>query len=138
MSNVASTIRSSRVNMGTALGRTKTKARAGSSAKQYRLALISAIIVFGLVVFMVASSAYCAKLQTSNNNLESNITHLEADIDSLNEQIANQTKIENIASVAVNQLHMVYPTSDNCINIDSTEAEGNGSLAAVIKDEAYN
>ncbi len=100
--------------------------------------IIAVLLVAVLAIMMVACSAYSAKLQTENNKLQANISNLQADIDSLNEQIVEHTKLETITNVAMNKLGMVYPSSDNCIRINSGEVEEEGSLAAAIKNEAFN
>ena len=63
--------------------------------------------------------------------------YLQAEIDSLNSQIVEQTKVTRVEEVATKEYGMVYPTSDNCIVINENE-ESSTSLAASIRSEAYN
>jgi cell division protein FtsL len=63
--------------------------------------------------------------------------YLQAEIDSLNSQIVEQTKVTRVEEVATKKYGMVYPTSDNCIVIDESE-ESSSNLAAEIRSQAYN
>ena len=64
-------------------------------------------------------------------------SYTQAEIDSLNSQIVEQTKVTRVEEVATKEYGMVYPTSDNCIVINENE-ESSTSLAASIRSEAYN
>jgi cell division protein FtsL len=94
-------------------------------------ALIAAVFV------LVGLSAYAASIQHANNVLTQENAYLQAEIDSLNSQIVEQTKVTRVEEVATKKYGMVYPTSDNCIVINEN-AESSSSLAATIRSEAYN
>ena len=94
-------------------------------------ALIAAVFV------LVGLSAYAASIQHANNVLTQENAYLQAEIDSLNSQIVEQTKVTRVEEVATKKYGMVYPTSDNCIVINENE-ESSSSLAATIRSEAYN
>ena len=89
------------------------------------------------VFALVGLSAYAASIQHANNVLEKENAYLQAEIDSLNSQIVEETKVTKVESIATNDYGMVYPTSDNCIVINENE-ESSTSLASTIKHEAYN
>ena len=94
-------------------------------------ALIAAVFV------LVGLSAYAASIQHANNVLTQENAYLQAEIDSLNSQIVEQTKVTRVEKEATKKYGMVYPTSDNCIVINEN-AESSSSLAATIRSEAYN
>ena len=95
------------------------------------------IILIGVLFVVVSLSAYTATLQYENNTLKSDNAYLQAEIDSMNNQIVEETKITRIEKLATEKYDMVYPTSDNCITINQGEPMAD-SLAATIKSEAYN
>lgn len=112
--------------------RTRTRSRRAS-----RNMLMTAIAVIAAVFILVGLSAYAASIQHANNVLEKENAYLQAEIDSLNSQIIEETKVTKIEEIATNEFGMIYPTSDNCIVINESE-ESSTSLAATIKSEAYN
>ena len=91
-----------------------------------------------LAVFILAAlSAYAASIQHANNVLEAQNASLQAEIDSLNSQIVEETKVTKVESIATEEYGMVYPTSENCIYIDENGESGQ-NLASTIRSEAYN
>ena len=126
---------------GTA-GRTATMTR--QSAKSYeasginRKRLFSIIAVALLAIFvLIGLQAYTATLQHANNVLAEENAMLQAEIDSMDSQIVEETKVTKIEKTARQKYGMVYPTSDNCITIHEDEDMGD-NLAATIRKEAYN
>ena len=100
--------------------------------------MIWTAIIFTLVVFLfVGLSAYAASIQHANNVLAEENAYLQAEIDSLNSQIIEETKVTRVEQLATEKYGMVYPTSDNCIIINENE-ESSNNLASKIKSEAYN
>lgn len=100
--------------------------------------VVKAVAFFIAMLFIIVSlSAYQATLQYENNTLKSDNAYLQAEIDSMNNQIVEETKVTNIEKIATEKYDMVYPTSDNCITINQEEPMAD-SLAATIKGEAYN
>lgn len=97
---------------------------------------IAALAVIGLFV-LIGMRCYCATIQHSNNVLEERNSYLQAEIDSLQSQIVERTKVTTIERLATEQYGMVYPTPDNCIRL-SEEGEKQENLAASIRSEAYN
>lgn len=98
--------------------------------------LLAAMIVAGLFV-MIGMRCYGATIQHANNELEEKNSYIQAEIDSLQSQIVEKTKVTTIESLATEQYGMIYPTADNCIRF-SADDEEKENLAATIRSEAYN
>ena len=109
---------------------------AGLSDSSKRLYKIIAIALLAIFV-LVGLQAYTATLQHANNVLAEENSMLQAEIDSMNSQIVEETKVTKIEKTARNKYGMVYPTSDNCVTIHTEEKMGD-NLAATIRHEAYN
>ena len=121
-------------------GRMPSAARSRSSAglSDGAIRLIRAIIIAVVALFVLVSmSAYAATLQYENNSLQKENAYIQAEIDSLDNQIVEETKVTKIEKTATQKYGMVYPTSENCITI-SNDKPTTDSLAATIKSEAYN
>ncbi|MCQ2567324.1 MAG: septum formation initiator family protein [Mogibacterium sp.] len=117
-----------------ATGRRSVSTGLSSGARKTVLVLIIAV---GLVFLLVSLNAYAATLQYDNNVLRAENEYLQAEIDSMNSQIVEQTKVTRIEKLATGKYGMVYPSATNCITISEEEQTGE-SLAAMIKSEAYN
>ena len=111
-------------------GRTRSK-----RASRNLFLAISAIVL--AVFILVGLSAYAASIQHANNVLMEENEYLQAEIDSLNSQIVEATKITKIEEVAKTKYGMVYPSPENCIVINEA-SENSQNLAVSIRSEAYN
>ncbi len=122
------------------LNRKGTAAGAGSRSVRIRAEKKRAIMlvaVFLLAVFtLVGMRSYAAILQHENNVLTEQNAMIQAEIDSLNSQIVEETKVTRIEKIATDDYGMVYPSSENCIKLGSSSENGEG-LASVIRNEAY-
>lgn len=107
------------------------------SRRASRNMILTMVALMAAVFVLVGLSAYAASIQHANNVLTQENAYLQAEIDSLNSQIVEQTKVTRVEEVATKKYGMVYPTSDNCIVINENE-ESSSSLAATIRSEAYN
>jgi cell division protein FtsL len=107
------------------------------SRRASRNMILTMVALMAAVFVLVGLSAYAASIQHANNVLTQENAYLQAEIDSLNSQIVEQTKVTRVEEVATKKYGMVYPTSDNCIVINENE-ESSTSLAASIRSEAYN
>lgn len=120
-----------------AVRKRKTNVSAQAVAEQYKwaikLILTGAILMLG-VVFM---SAYSANLQQKNNALKAQNEIVQAEIDSLNEQINDASSIEKVEKIATEKYGMVQPDESNYIRIKDKK-NSSGDLADTIKKEAYN
>lgn len=120
-----------------AVRKRKTRVSAQVVAEQYKWAikLISTVAILMLgVVFM---SAYSANLQQKNNALKAQNEIVQAEIDSLNEQINDASSIEKVEKIATEKYGMVQPDESNYIRIKDKKSNS-GDLADTIKKEAYN
>lgn len=107
------------------------------SRRASRNMILTMVALMAAIFVLVGLSAYAASIQHANNVLTQENAYLPAEIDSLNSQIVEQTKVTRVEEVATKEYGMVYPTSDNCIVINENE-ESSTSLAASIRSEAYN
>lgn len=114
--------------------RERTATRSRRASRNMVLALAALIAA---VFLLIGLSAYAASLQHANNVLTEENAYLQAEIDSLNGQIIEETKVTKVERIATQKYGMVYPTSENCIVIDESK-EDDTSLAASIRREAYN
>lgn len=94
-----------------------------------------AIVMLGVFV-LIGMRSYGAIIQHENNVLAEQNEYLQAEIDSLNSQIVEETKVTKIEKVATRDYGMVYPTSENCIRLGADEESDQG-LADAIRSEAY-
>lgn len=129
---------STAVNTGRkAAARRRTKTTTQAAAAQYKIAikyiLCGALLLLG-IVFM---AAYSTNLQQQNNTLAARNDVLQAEIDSLEEQINDATSIEKVETIATKKYGMVQPDESNYITIRDEKKQGS-SLADTIKKEAYN
>ena len=140
---MTSAARTAQVNRayGTTAGGTYGRRAAGSrqtglNSSAANIIKIAAVLMIALFV-LISLQAYTATLQHENNVLRETNECLQADIDSLNSQIVEETKVTRIEKTATQKYGMVYPTSDNCITIKGEEDTG-VNLASTIRSEAYN
>lgn len=129
---------STAVNTGRkAAARRRTKTTTQAAAAQYKIAikyiLCGALLLLG-IVFM---AAYSTNLQQQNNTLAARNDVLQAEIDSLKEQINDATSIEKVETIATKKYGMIQPDESNYITIRDEKKQGS-SLADTIKKEAYN
>ena len=108
--------------------------------KTDRKSVIKLLAVFMLGVFvLIGMRSYCAIIQHENNVLAEQNAYIQAEIDSLNSQIVEETKVTRIEKVATEDFGMVYPTPENCIRLgDGDDGEDDKGLADAIRSEAYN
>lgn len=124
--------------MNSASGTAVRKPYGADAVRKNARGLIAAALICIAIIFMIVSlNAYAATLQCANNKLQSENEYLQAEIDAMENQIVEQTKVTRIEKIATGKYGMVYPTADNCITIDGEEQTGE-NLAATIKAEAYN
>ena len=107
------------------------------SKRASRNMIRTAIAMIAAVFILVGLSAYAASIQHANNVLIEENAYLQAEIDSLNSRIVEETKVTRVEEIATKEYGMVYPTSANCIIINESE-ESSTNLAASIRSNAYN
>lgn len=111
----------------------RNKRKKNEKRNAVKLMAVTLLAIFVLV----GMRSTAARIQYENNILEEKNAYLQAEIDSLNSQIVEETKVTKIEKVATEQYGMVYPTSDNCVRLSAEESETE-DLAVVIRSEAYN
>ena len=94
------------------------------------------VIMIGIFV-LVGMRSYAAIIQHENNVLERENEYLQAEIDSLESQLVDETRVTRIENVATQQFGMVYPSAENVVKLGNMESEVK-NLAAAIRSEAYN
>ena len=94
------------------------------------------VIMIGIFV-LVGMRSYAAIIQHENNILERENAYLQAEVDSLQSQIVDETRVTRIEDVATQQFGMVYPSADNVVKLGNAESEVR-NLAAAIRSSAYN
>lgn len=96
-----------------------------------------ATLLLACIFVLVGMRAYCAYVQHANNVLIEENNLIRAEIDSLERELSDKSNVSNIEKVAVENYGMVFPTSDNVINL-AEEGVSEESLAETIRSEAYN
>ena len=86
---------------------------------------------------LVGMRSYAAILQHENNILTKQNEYLQAEIDSLNSRITEETNVTKIEEIATTRYGMVYPSADNCVRL-TAEDHGTDNLASAIRSGAYN
>ncbi len=128
---------SASVRPAQATGRKKPKSKAQATTASYKLAIKYILCGALILLSIVFLAAYSANLQQKNNKLVAANNTIQAEIDSLNEQINNATSIEKVEKIATEKYGMTPQTAKNYVTIeDGTERTKN--LADAIKKEAYN
>ena len=105
--------------------------------KADRKSMVKLLVIFMLGVFvLIGMRSYGAIIQHENNVLAEENAYIQAEIDSLNSQIVEETKVTKIERVATEDYGMVYPTPENCIRLGDGD-DGDKGLADAIRTEAY-
>ena len=115
----------------------KRTAFAGLSKEAKVLIKWVAVVLAAIFVF-VGLQAHIASLQYENNTLTNDNAYIQAEIDSLESQIVEETKVTSIEKIATEKYGMVYPTAENCITIKEDKPVKDNNLAVKIKKRAYN
>jgi cell division protein FtsL len=97
---------------------------------------ILTVVMIGIFV-LVGMRSYAAIIQHENNILERENEYIQAEIDSLQSQIVDETRVTRIEDVATQQFGMVYPSTENVVKLGNAKPEVE-NLAAAIRSEAYN
>lgn len=122
---------------GSMMKRTYRKTADRARADRRSAVKIATILMLGIFV-LIGLRSYGAIIQHENNVLTEQNEYLQAEIDSLNSQIVEETKVTKIEKIATADYGMVYPTSENCIRLGDNDLEETQGLAAAIRSEAYN
>lgn len=105
-------------------------------ADRKSVARLLTVVMIGIFV-LVGMRSYAAIIQHENNILERENEYIQAEIDSLESQIVDETRVTRIEKVATEDFGMVYPSAANVVKLGSGESRVQ-NLAAAIRSEAYN
>lgn len=99
--------------------------------------LIVAVIAVGILfIGIVVVNAHAAKLQYSINQLRSENSTIQTEIDMLTIKLDGSNTINQLETYATDELGMYYPQGNECIHLSSLDPV-EGSLADLIKQKAY-
>lgn len=99
--------------------------------------LIAAVVMIGvLLIGSVVINAQTAKLQYNINQLKNENAILETEVSMLEFKIEKETSVEKLEAVAIGQMGMHYPSSNESVHV-ATLTQGEGSLVDIIKTKAY-
>ena len=84
-------------------------------------------------IFLVSEAN---RINNRINNLQEENSCLEAEIDSLRNEITDSTTLDKLEKTASKKYGMVYPNSSNYVKIKD-ESKSSSNLASTIKDEVY-
>lgn len=120
----------------TAARRTGKTGRVSRAVRRNRRT-IAFVVSMVLCVFMIVYlSCIASQIQAKNNDLEEQNKYLEAEIDSLSNEITDETTLDKLEKTASNKYGMVYPNSSNYVKIKD-DSKTSRNLANEIKDEVY-
>mgnify|MGYP000963243463 FL=1 len=112
-------------------------ASAGINAKdKFRLMLVT-ILIGGLCVGLIVSTAYAASIKVNINTLIKENAVIQGEIENLNVKIESASNIQIVEARATTELGMVYPAAGQLVYID-TDEETSKDFAFVLKEQAYN
>lgn len=104
---------------------------------QDRRRIMFVIFFIGFVcITMVIMSALAAEIRHENNVLINENEELSGEVETISVKIKSVNSVEHIEKIAKEDLGMVYPESDQCVQITEKDAPGE-NFAAVIKRQAY-
>lgn len=98
--------------------------------------IFTGVLAAFLAISVIFLHAAAANLQQLNNELEQQNSYLEAEIDSISNEITDGTTLDKIEKNAAKKYGMVYPNSSNYVKIKD-ESKASTNLADAIKDEVY-
>jgi len=103
-----------------------------------KVKMILALLLIGILcVLLTISAAYTAGVKYEVNKIAKANTQLTGEIENLNVKIKNATNIKYIEERALNELGMVYPSSDQFVFLTRPE-KPQGDFAMLIREQAYN
>ena len=107
------------------------------SAKD-KLRIIGVMLCIGIMCAgLIVSAAYSASLKFEINSIIMENSDLQGEIENLNVKLKENTNIAAIEEKALNELGMMYATSEQIIYIDAPQ-QVNSDFAAILKEQAYN
>lgn len=111
----------------------KTVLQAKDKARLILLTLFMGLLCFSLIV----TAAYSAQVKYRINGLLAESDQVQGEIENLTVAIKSATNIATIEEKAINELGMVYPTTDQIAYLEKDGAEIN-DFALTLKQIAFN
>ena len=100
--------------------------------------IMAAIILVGAIsITIVVMSAFAAELRRDNNRLINENEELSGEVETISVKIKSKNSIDHIEKVAKKELGMVYPTSEQMVQVTEKDSPG-ANFASTIKKQAYN
>ncbi len=107
------------------------------SARDRRRALICVLLAGIVCVGVIIATAYAASIKNDMNAIIRENAEITSQIEDLTVQLKNATAIQTIEDKAINELGMIYPTSDQCVYLAQIE-EPTQEFAIAVREIAYN
>ena len=114
---------------------TESREKKNKREQAYTAAVLRSLIV-AVVAGIVVVNAQAAKLQYSINQLRSENSMIQTEIDMLTIKLDGSKTINQLESYATEELGMYYPQGSECVHLSAIEPT-DGSLADIIKQKAY-
>lgn len=95
--------------------------------------IAGALLLVFCNIFLVSEAN---RINNRVNTLQEENSCLEAEIDSLRNEITDSTTLDKLEKTASKKYGMVYPNSSNYVKIKD-ESKASSNLASTIKDEVY-
>ena len=100
--------------------------------------MISLILIAGvLCLCLLVSIAYAANVRYEINTIAKENAALSGEIENLNVKIKNATNIRSVEEKAVDELGMIYPSSEQFVFL-THHAKPEGDFAMLLIERAYN
>lgn len=119
----------------------ESRKKAAMSAKDRGRVLLLLLIAGFIGLMVIVASAYGASVNYSNNNLKSQNTTLQGEVDSIDVKIQSANNIAAIEEKATKQLSMVYPEGEHFVEIQKSAAqteETAKNFASLLREQAFN
>ena len=121
--------------------KTAKTARAGEPVAitlKDRVKIILFLILSGVVCLsVIISAAYAASVKYEINSIVKGNAVLQGEIENLNVKIKNATNIRTVEEKAINELGMVYPSSEQFVFL-TRQSKSQGDFAMLLMEHAYN
>lgn len=125
-----------------AIEKIKPKTSPAVSAKEKIALFMLTIFIGALGVGLILATAYAANVKYQINGLIKQNAVIEGEIENLNVKIESANRIQHIEYMAINEIGMVYPATDQVIVLDKKMMAEDGEklkdFALVLKEQAYN
>jgi cell division protein FtsL len=117
---------------------TVSEPKSATVTRREKVTVVSLLLLIGvLCVCLIVSTAYVAGVKYEINTIARESAELQGEIENLNVKIKNATNIKAVEEKAINDLGMIYPSSEQFVFL-SAHSKPQGDFAMLLKDQAYN